>query len=75
MANLLHLDSSAKGSMSVTRPVTQYFAELWQEKHRDGESRLPRFAQEQIEVRQRRNRRSLLHSARSAHSSTEDHTR
>lgn len=36
MANLLHLDSSAKGSMSVTRPLTQYFAELWQEKHRDG---------------------------------------
>jgi FMN-dependent NADH-azoreductase len=29
MATLLQVDSSGKGSMSVTRPLTQYFAEQW----------------------------------------------
>jgi FMN-dependent NADH-azoreductase len=29
MANLLHIDSSGKGSMSVTRPLTAYFTEQW----------------------------------------------
>jgi FMN-dependent NADH-azoreductase len=30
MSTLLHLDSSGKGPMSVTRPLTQYYADRWQ---------------------------------------------
>jgi FMN-dependent NADH-azoreductase len=29
MSTLLHLDSSGKGPLSVTRPLTQYFADKW----------------------------------------------
>ncbi len=35
MPNLLHVDSSGKGSMSVTRPLTQYFADQWKANNRD----------------------------------------
>jgi len=37
MTKLLHLDSSGKGSMSTTRPLTQYFATKWKEANPSGE--------------------------------------
>jgi FMN-dependent NADH-azoreductase len=36
MATLLHIDSSGKGSMSVTRPLTAYFADQWKAANPDG---------------------------------------
>lgn len=36
MATLLHLDSSGKGSLSVTQPLTAYFAQRWQEANPSG---------------------------------------
>jgi FMN-dependent NADH-azoreductase len=36
MVSLLHIDSSGKGSMSVTRPLTAYFTEQWKTANPDG---------------------------------------
>lgn len=36
MSTLLHIDSSGKGSQSVTETLTKYFAEKWKEQNRDG---------------------------------------
>jgi FMN-dependent NADH-azoreductase len=36
MSKLLHLDSSGKGSMSVSKPLTAYFAEHWKKAHSGG---------------------------------------
>ena len=37
MSKLLHLDSSGKGSLSVTRPLTEYFASKWKESNPAGQ--------------------------------------
>ncbi|MBX9725352.1 MAG: FMN-dependent NADH-azoreductase [Candidatus Obscuribacterales bacterium] len=37
MAKLLHIDSSGKGSQSVTRPLTKYFADQWQQSNQGGQ--------------------------------------
>lgn len=37
MTKLLHIDSSSKGSASVTRPLTEYFARQWQEANPAGQ--------------------------------------
>ncbi|HEY9773096.1 MAG TPA: NAD(P)H-dependent oxidoreductase [Planktothrix sp.] len=37
MSTLLHIDSSGKGSLSVTQPLTAYFARKWQEANPSGE--------------------------------------
>ncbi|CAM6003211.1 unnamed protein product [Sphagnum balticum] len=37
MPKLLQIDSSGKGSGSVTRPLTKFFAEQWQASNRSGE--------------------------------------
>jgi FMN-dependent NADH-azoreductase len=37
MTKLLHLDSSGKGSLSTTRPLTRYFATKWKEANHSGE--------------------------------------
>lgn len=36
MATLLHIDSSGKGSLSVTQPLTAHFAEKWREANPSG---------------------------------------
>lgn len=37
MSKLLHLDSSGRGAMSVTQPLTAYFAKKWKEANPQGE--------------------------------------
>lgn len=36
MATLLHIDSSGKGSLSVTQPLTAHFAQKWQDANPSG---------------------------------------
>ncbi len=36
MTTLLHIDSSGKGSLSVTQPLTAHFAQKWQEANPTG---------------------------------------